>query len=98
MNSRRLKKISSRLKAASDSTRIKILSLLSGRNLCVCELTSLLGVSQPTVSRHLARLEDAGFVRSTRRGSWMIYKIEPEDELAGNILALLFDAVTGDET
>jgi len=49
--------------------------MLSDGELCVCELTALLGVAQPTVSKHLRVLEDAGLVSSRREGNWMIYRI-----------------------
>lgn len=67
------------LKAISDSTRLKILKLLQKRTSCVCELTSVLGLAQPTVSRHLRILEDAGFVQSSRRGLRMDFMLTEND-------------------
>jgi len=66
------------MKAMSDPNRVKILKLLQVRELCVCEITSLLAVSQPTVSKHLKILEDAGLIASRREGTWIIYRIEPD--------------------
>ncbi|MCD6196980.1 MAG: winged helix-turn-helix transcriptional regulator [Deltaproteobacteria bacterium] len=74
-----MKKTSRCLKAVADPTRLKILKLLQHRTSCVCELTSVLGLAQPTVSRHLRVLEDAGFVESERRGLRMDYMLTGDD-------------------
>ena len=52
---------------------------------CVCELTPLFDVGQPTVSHHLKVLRDAGIVDSERQGLWAYYYVLPEaiDDLAG---------------
>ncbi len=69
-----------KLKALADPTRLKIVALLAQRPFCVCELTVALGLSQPTISRHLQQLEAAGFLVSERQGSWVIYHLQPADE------------------
>jgi ArsR family transcriptional regulator len=46
--------------------------------LCVCELTHALGLSQPKVSRHLAYLRDAGVVADRRQGVWVYYRLHPD--------------------
>jgi len=66
------------MKALSDPNRVKIITLLGGRELCVCELTALLGVAQPTVSKHLRILEDAGLVSFRKEGNWIIYRLNAE--------------------
>ena len=68
------------MKALSDQNRLKILKILAARNLCVCEITSLLELAQPTVSKHLKNLEDAGLVTSDRDGSWVIYALADGQE------------------
>ena len=51
------------MKALSDPNRVKIIKMLQQRNdLCVCEMRSVLKLAQPTVSKHLKVLEDAGLV------------------------------------
>jgi ArsR family transcriptional regulator len=60
--------------AIGDSNRIKILLLLSKREMCVCELESALGMTQPTASHHLGILELAGLVERRKRGRWVFYK------------------------
>ena len=62
-------------RAFSDHTRLRILSLLSRGELCVCDITAILDQSQPKVSRHLAYLRRAGLVRARREGLWMHYQL-----------------------
>ena len=61
--------------AIGDSNRIKILLLLSKRQMCVCELESALGLPQPTVSHHLGLLEQANLLRRSRRGRFVFYAV-----------------------
>jgi ArsR family transcriptional regulator len=63
------------MKALSDPNRVKILKMLQERNLCVCELRGALGVAQPTVSKHLKILENAGLVKSYKDGLWVNYHL-----------------------
>jgi ArsR family transcriptional regulator len=63
------------MKALSDETRLRILHLLHGRELCVCDLVEGLGLSQAKVSRHLAVLRAAGLVVDERRSQWMYYRL-----------------------
>ncbi|MBK1850883.1 MULTISPECIES: ArsR/SmtB family transcription factor [unclassified Marinobacter] len=65
-------------KALSDELRLVSMLLIRRRQeLCVCELTEALDVSQPKVSRHLAILRDTGLVATERRGQWIYYSIPP---------------------
>ncbi|MFC1869303.1 ArsR/SmtB family transcription factor [Thermodesulfobacteriota bacterium] len=68
------------MKALSDPNRIKILKMLQQRKLCVCELQSALKVAQPTVSKHLKLLEDAGLVTSEKDGLWVNYRLAEGDK------------------
>ncbi len=61
------------MKALSDTNRVRILKMLQQRSLCVCEMQSLLGIAQSTVSSHLRILEDAGLVRFRKEGLWVNY-------------------------
>ena len=63
------------MKALSDPNRVKIVKMLQHKMLCVCELQSALGISQPNVSKHLKILEDAGFVVSIKDGLWVNYTL-----------------------
>ena len=70
-------------KALSDETRIRILLLVTGRELCVCQLMAVLGVSQPLISRNLAVLKAAGFLTSRREKKLMFYRLRPDLSGAG---------------
>ncbi|MGA8162044.1 MAG: metalloregulator ArsR/SmtB family transcription factor [Acidobacteriaceae bacterium] len=61
--------------AFSDSTRLRLLNLMDGREVCVCYFVEILGQSQPKISRHLAYLRRAGVVATRREGKWMHYRI-----------------------
>ena len=63
------------MKAMSDPNRVRILKLLEEKELCVCELTELLGLAQSTVSKHLKLMDDAELVESRRDGAWIIYRL-----------------------
>src|SRR5882724_9825405 len=64
-------------RALADATRVRILHLLREGALCVGDLVSVLGVPQPTASRHLAYLRRSGLVVDERRGQWSFYKLAP---------------------
>src|SRR5829696_2876510 len=61
--------------ALADPTRLRILSLLSEDEICVCHLHASLDVPQPTASRHLAYLRKSGLVEARRAGIWMHYRL-----------------------
>jgi len=61
------------MKALADANRVKIVKLLQHRTMCVCELRGVLGLAQPTVSKHLKILEEAGLVVSRKDGLWVNY-------------------------
>lgn len=61
------------MKALADANRVKIVKLLQRRTMCVCELQGVLGLAQPTVSKHLKMLEEAGLVVSSKEGLWVNY-------------------------
>ena len=79
------------LKAASDRNRLRILKLLETRNMCVCELQAVLGLAQPTVSKHLKVLEEAGLVYFTKNGLWVNYDLSDgsSSPYAANLLGNL---------
>src|SRR3954463_1490887 len=62
-------------RAFSDRTRLRILNLLGGGELCVCDLIEVLGVPQAKVSRHLAYLRRAGLVQARKEGLWQYYTL-----------------------
>jgi ArsR family transcriptional regulator len=68
------------MKAAADGTRVKILKMLQHRDLCVCEIQNVLGISQPSVSRHLRLLEEADLVRGEKDGMWSNFRLARAEE------------------
>ncbi|MES9994926.1 metalloregulator ArsR/SmtB family transcription factor [Desulfovibrio aminophilus] len=79
------------MKALSDPGRVKALKMLEGGELCVCRIQEALGLAQPTVSRHLRRLMEAGLAQSRKKGPWVYYRLadEPRPAMVGNVLAQL---------
>jgi len=63
------------MKALSDPNRVKLLKMLQTRMMCVCEVQAALGIAQPTVSKHLKLLEDAGLVSRKKEGLWVNYSL-----------------------
>ena len=78
----RIRKAEKLLGAAGDSTRIKILLLLSEREMCVCELESALGLTQPTASHHLSILEQAELVERSKKERWAFYRVRDSPTLS----------------
>jgi ArsR family transcriptional regulator len=86
------------MKALSDPNRVTILKmLLQNKMMCVCEIKAALQIAQPTVSKHLKLLEEAGLVTSKRDGLWMNYRPSEGDScpyaasLIGNLRHWLQD-------
>jgi ArsR family transcriptional regulator, arsenate/arsenite/antimonite-responsive transcriptional repressor len=73
--------------ALADSTRLRLLNLMAGREVCVCYFVEILKQGQPKISRHLAYLRNAGIVSARRDGKWMHYRIRrPNDAAANSVL------------
>jgi ArsR family transcriptional regulator len=67
-------------RALADPTRLRLLNLIDGREICVCYFVEILGLSQPKISRHLAYLRRAGIVAARRDGRWTHYRLAlPKD-------------------
>lgn len=85
-------------KALADRTRLRLLNLMGGDEVCVCFFVEVLGMSQPKISRHLAYLRRAGVVEARRDGKWMHYRVaEPADEGARRVLAEARAWLAGDQ-
>ncbi|MEZ5535133.1 MAG: metalloregulator ArsR/SmtB family transcription factor [Thiolinea sp.] len=66
-------------KALSDETRMRILMLLMAQGeLCVCDLTQVLDISQPKISRHLAILRESGLLHGRKAGLWVYYSFHAD--------------------
>ncbi len=66
-------------KALTDETRLRILKLLEGGELCVCEIVAAMNIIQPKISFHLRMLKKAGLVKDVRHGKWTHYSLEDSD-------------------
>jgi len=62
-------------KALADEIRLRILSLLGTREMCVCEVMVALDLTQPTASHHLRILENVGLVKDRKEGRWVFYSL-----------------------
>jgi len=61
------------LKAVADKNRMRILKMLEKKSMCVCELAEVLGIKQPSVSKHLSILKNAGLIQDERSVQWIEY-------------------------
>lgn len=68
------------LKLLSDKTRLTILALLKEQEMCVCDIVTVLEMTQPNVSQHLRKLKIGGLVNETRRAQWIYYSLNLEDK------------------
>ena len=78
-------------KCLSDATRLDILKLVMAKeNICVCELTEQLQLSQPKISRHLALLRNLSILLDQRQGQWVYYRLNPNlPEWANDVLIII---------
>ena len=81
-------------KALADPARVRIVNMLAtaDEDVCVCDLTPQLGLSQPTVSHHLRKLAEAGLLRRRRQGTWAFYSLD-RDALERLQAVTTFDGV-----
>jgi ubiquinone/menaquinone biosynthesis C-methylase UbiE/DNA-binding transcriptional ArsR family regulator len=82
------------LKAVAETTRIRILFVLSHGELNVTELTYILGQSQPRVSRHLKLMAEAGLISRHKEGNWVLFRLREEGR-SGALARALVDMLPG---
>jgi ArsR family transcriptional regulator len=78
LESEQAERIARVFKALGDPTRVKLLSLIGGSEtgeMCICDLTDPVGLSQPTVSHHMKQLVDAGLATREQRGKWAYFRV-----------------------
>ena len=83
------------LKALADPTRLSMAATLRrhGAPVCICDLVAVFGLSQPTISHHMAVLKAAGLVSVEKRGLWGFYSLNPGlPAPAGRVLDALLGA------
>lgn len=85
-------------KCLSDPTRLDIIKwVLVRENVCVCELTELLQLSQPKISRHLALLRNLSILLDQRKGQWVYYRVNPDlPEWANAVLKIIAQSAQTD--
>ncbi|WP_444931077.1 metalloregulator ArsR/SmtB family transcription factor [Microbulbifer sp. SSSA002] len=83
-------------KCLADDTRLRTLLLIAHEEeLCVCELTTALELSQPKISRHLALLRSSDLLQDRRQGQWVFYRINPD--LSAWAKSVLFDTLQANQ-
>ncbi|MBI1983572.1 MAG: metalloregulator ArsR/SmtB family transcription factor [Acidobacteria bacterium] len=85
-------------RALADANRLRIVNILSERSICVCDLQSVLDLSQPFISRHLAYLRRVGLVKDRREGPRVCYSLAPNSPVIHALRAFLRDALSTSET
>lgn len=82
------------MRALADPSRLTMLASLwkAETPICVCDFVAGLGLSQPTISHHMARLKEAGLVESEKRGIWVYYRLR--DKLPAETRKLLSGLLT----
>jgi ArsR family transcriptional regulator len=83
------------LKALAHPVRLRILAMLRGGELCLCQMTAVLDLAASTVSAHLADLKRAGLVGERKDGRWVFHRID-EGEAAAALLEPVWRAIAGD--
>lgn len=76
-----MKRLEKVFKVLADKNRIRIIKLLEKKKMCVCELAHVLGITQPSVSRHLKKLKSAGFIGDEQDGFWTNYFLAQSTDL-----------------
>jgi ArsR family transcriptional regulator len=87
------------LSAAAEPNRLRILAVLRGRRMCVCELCAALGLKQSVMSQHLRVLRDCGLVEDRKNGLWVDYEFSAAARRghSGRMLAAILDEAAADE-
>jgi len=75
-----IEKAATLLKLLGDKTRLTMVKMLDTNDYCVCEFVEIFKASQPAISQHVRKLKDAGIVRETRRGQWIIYSLNRDSD------------------
>ena len=76
-------------KVLSDNNRIRIINLLERRPLCVCEIAHILGVTQPSISRHLRKMKSAGLVHCAQDSLWTNYLLKTDRPAVKALLQMM---------
>ncbi len=92
-----MKVTSELLKLVADPTRMRILMVLSRKELCVCQIMGVLEVSQSLISKNLHLLDSAGFLSERKDGKLVYYSLRKDMPLPqSRLISLLADLLKGD--
>lgn len=80
-------------KILSDETRLRIIVLLYHRELCVCQICGITDISQPNVSKHLAKLRDMDLVKDEKNEQYNYYSLNLQDKLFKDIIEDIVDNI-----
>jgi ArsR family transcriptional regulator len=80
-------------KALSEETRLRILKLLENGELCVCDITDALNMTQPNISFHLGMLKEAGLINDKKEGRWMYYSLNASDVFVRFLLLSVLEKI-----
>lgn len=86
-----MKELINVFKILSDETRLRIIILLAQKELCVCELSYILEVSQPNISKNLSKLREMNLVTSERKEKFIFYKLKNENKILTSIVRDVLD-------
>lgn len=86
-----MNELTSIFKLLSDDTRLRMILLLFQQELCVCQISGILDVPQPRVSKNLAKLRDMGLVTDQRQEKFVYYALKQEDTLLHRLLKDLLE-------
>ena len=86
----RMNQLTNIYKTLSDETRLRILMLLYQEDLCVCQISGILGASQPKISKNLSKLRDMNIVVDTRKDKFVFYALNKEQSALINTLEGIF--------
>lgn len=97
MTMRSLRDLVDGLKALAHPVRLRMLSLFRGGELCVCQVTEILGLAPSTISEHLSLLRRAGVIAERKVGKWVFYSLA-QDSALGPLCETLWPLVDDDAT
>jgi arsenate reductase/ArsR family transcriptional regulator len=83
------------LKALGHPVRLRLVAMMRGGELCVCQMTAVLGLAASTVSAHLSDLKRAGLVEDRKDGRWVLHRLS-QDPTAASHLEPVWKSVAGD--
>ncbi|MEK1833003.1 metalloregulator ArsR/SmtB family transcription factor [Priestia megaterium] len=85
------------MKLLGDKTRLSMMKLLQNNECCVCELVEIYKTSQPSISQNLRKLKDIELVREKRKGQWIFYSLNKENQYYHFVLDILESLPSQDE-